>query len=141
MTSSASYIASPPNGQALMSESVPVVLASNQPALTMATSVGTSIWGQSLAVTAGATPTIVNIASTTAAYQLKGIIAHGTGDGYFFVQINGTTIVSGRTRSTAPMLQLVLANGIGIATGSSLTVKVTNESNSTADFEVTLLGN
>lgn len=109
--------------------------------LPVATAAGTSTWAQSLAVTAGATPTVISIASTVAGYQVKGLIAHGTGDGYFVVQVGAITIVSGRTRSTAPMLQLLLPNGISIATASALTVKVTNESGSTADYEVTLLGN
>ena len=141
MSSSASYIALPPNGQALMSDSVPVVIASNQSGLAVSSAQGSSIWGQALSVVAGATPTVMSIGSTTAGYQLKGLIAHGTGDGYFVAQVNGTTVVSGRTRSTAPMLQIVLPNGISITTGSVLNIKVTNESGSTADYDITLLGN
>ena len=128
-------------GQQTMALSVPVVLASNQTALSISAASGSSTWAQSLAVVAGATPTVISIASTIAGYQLKGLIGHGTGDGYFFVQVGGITIVSGRTRSTAPMLQIIIPNGIAITTSSALTVKVTNESGSTADYEVTLLGN
>ena len=129
------------NGQAIMSASSPVVIASNQTAIPIASVSGTSTWAQSLAVVSGATPTVISIASTTAGYQVKGLICHGTGDGYFFIQIGSVTILSGRTRSTLPTLQILLPNGINIATGSVLSVKVTNESGSTADYEVTLLGN
>lgn len=128
-------------GQQLMAASVPVVIASNQAAINVSNATGSSTWAQSLAVTAGSTPTVISIASTIANYQVKGMLCHGTGDGYFFIQIAGITIVSGRTRVTAPMLQLLLPNGIGITAGSALTVKVTNESGSTADYEITLLGN
>ena len=128
-------------GQQLASQSIPVVIASNQSALSTANVLGSSTWAQSLAVVAGATPTVISIASTVLGYQIKGLIAHGTGDGYFFVQAGGLTVISGRTRSTAPMLQLLLPNGISVPAGSALTVKVTNESGSTADYEITLLGN
>jgi hypothetical protein len=101
---------------------------------------GATSWGQSLAVVAGATASLVNIVSTTAGYQIKGLLAHGTADGYFAILVAGITLVSGRTRSTAPMLQLILSNGIAVAAGSNVSVRVTNESGSTADYEVTLLG-
>lgn len=102
--------------------------------------VGPTAWGQSLAVVAGATATPVNIVSTPAGYQIKGMICHGTADGYFAIQVGGVTVVSGRTRSTAPMLQLILPNGISTITASNVSVRVTNESGSTADYEITLLG-
>ena len=100
----------------------------------------TANWGQTLAVTAGMTATIVNIVNSTAAYRCNGMVCHGTGDGYFAIQVDAVTLVSGRTRSTAPMLILPLAGGVAINTGSNVTLKVTNESGSTADFEATLLG-
>ena len=97
-------------------------------------------WAQALSLVSGATATVVNIASSVTGYQIKGMICHGTGDGYFFIQVGGVTVISGRTRSTAPMLSLVLLNGIPVTTGSVVALKVTNESGSTADYEVTLLG-
>ena len=97
-------------------------------------------WGQSLALTAGATGTLASIASSTAGYQVKGFIAHGTGDGYWFLQIASVTVLSGRTRATFPMLVITLPNGINVAIGSLVALKVTNESGSTADYEATLLG-
>lgn len=97
-------------------------------------------WGQALAVTNGATATIASIASSVAGYQIKGFTANGIGDGYFFIQVASITILSGRIRSAAPVYVLTLPNGIAVATGSTVTLKVTNESGSTADFEATLLG-
>lgn len=97
-------------------------------------------WGQALATTSGATGTIVNIASSIAGYKIRGFVVHGTGDGYWFVQVAGTTILSGRTRATQPTLPVTLPNPIPVTTASAVTLKVTNESGSTADYEGTLLG-
>lgn len=127
-------------GQQAMAVSVPVVIASNQTAVPVVAGVASNNWGQSLALTAGATGTLASIASSVAGYQLKGFIAHGTGDGYFVLQVASVTVLSGRIRSTLPTLPLVLPNGIAVATGSLVTLKVTNESGSTADYEATLLG-
>jgi hypothetical protein len=107
-------------------------------AVTLATA--NNSWGQSLAVTSGATSTIINIPSSPAGYQLKGFVVHGNGDGYFFVQVAGATVLSARTRSTLPAVVVTLPNGVAVATGSVVALKVTNESGSTADFEATLLG-
>ena len=127
-------------GQQLAAASVPVVLASDHPILPVQNATGSTNWGQSLAVVTGSTATVVNIVSSTAGYQIKGMLCHGTADGYFAIQVNGVTQVSGRTRSTAPMLQLILPNGIRVTTGSNVAARVTNESGSTADYELTLLG-
>lgn len=98
-------------------------------------------WGQSIAVTSGSTSTIISIASSISGYQLRGFIVHGTGDGYWTVQVASTTVYSGRTRSTLPSLVIALPNGVAVTTGSLVTLRVTNESGSTADYEATLLGN
>lgn len=97
-------------------------------------------WGQALAVTAGATATLAAIASSPAGYQVTGFAANGLGDGYFFVQVDSVTVLSGRIRSTAPVFALTLPNGIAVAAGSLVTLKVTNECGVTTDFEATLLG-
>ena len=127
-------------GQQAMAASVPVAFASNQTPLQTLSTPASNNWTQSLAVTAGATATIVNIASSVAGYQIKGFIAHGTGDGYFVVQIAGVTILSGRTRATMPTLMITLPNGIAVTTGSNISLNVSIESGSTADYESTLLG-
>ena len=97
-------------------------------------------WGQALAVTAGSTGTLASITSSLAGYQIKGLVAHGTGDGYWMVQVANLTVLSGRTRFTQPTLPIILPNGINVVTGSLVTLKVTNESGSTADYEAILLG-
>lgn len=97
-------------------------------------------WGQALAVTTGATGTLTHIPSAAPGFEIKGFVGHGTGDGYFFVQINSSTVLSGRTRSTLPCLSVVLPNGIAVPSGAVIDIKVTNESGSTADYESTLLG-
>lgn len=127
-------------GQRAMSGSMPVVLASDQPSIGVVSGAANDAWGQALAVTASATATVVSIASSAAGFRIMGLIGHGTGDGYFTVQINAATVFSGRTRATLPTLVISLPNGIAPAAGSAVTLKVTNESGSTADFDGTLLG-
>ena len=99
-----------------------------------------SSWAQFSSATAGSTSTLITIVSPPLGYKLRGFAAHGTGDGYFFIQIDNLTILSGRTRSTSPMLTILLPAGIVVNPTSTLALKVTNESNSTADYEATLLG-
>lgn len=117
--------------ESLIAGSLPVTFL--QPA-------GSANFGQVLSVTAAATATVVNIVSSVAGYRCNGMVCHGTGDGYFVIQVGAVTLISGRTRLAAPMLILPLSGGIAITTGSNVTLKVTNESGSTADFEATLLG-
>lgn len=120
-------------------DGVAIDVSSSSP-LPIAAAPAINNFGQALAVTTGATATLANIASSTAGYQIKGFIAHGTGDGYFSLQVASVTLLSGRTRSTLPTLVISLANGVNVPTGSVVTLKVTNESGSTADYEATLLG-
>ena len=97
-------------------------------------------WAQSLAVTAASTATLLSIAVSVSGYQIKGFVAHGSGDGYFAVQINNVTVLSGRTRASLPTLVVMLPNGIAVASGKTVNFNVTNESGSTADYEATLIG-
>lgn len=127
-------------GQQPMSGSVPVVLASDQPPVAVATGPASNAWGQALAVTAGSSVTLASLLVGSSAYQLKGFVAHGTGDGCFAVQIGGLTVLSGRTRASLPTLAITLPNGLAAAPGQSVSLTVRNESGSTADFEATLLG-
>ena len=108
--------------------------------LPVVSSPASNAWGQSIAVVAGVTATLVNITSATSGYQVRGLVAHGTGDGYWFLQVSNVTVLSGRTRATSPTLVLSLPNGIAVTQGFTVTLKVTNESGSTADYEATLLG-
>ena len=102
--------------------------------------VAANTWGQALTVVSGATAPLASLLVNSAGYQVKGFIAHGTGDGYFSVQINNVTVLSGRTRVSLPTLVITLPNGIAVATGQTVSFTVKNESGSTADYEATLLG-
>jgi len=108
--------------------------------LPVASAPASNQWGQALTLTAGATATLVAIASSAPGYQVTGFVANGLGDGYFFVQVGSVTVLSGRIRSTAPVFALTLPNGISVPAGSAVALKVTNESGSTTDFEAILLG-
>ena len=127
-------------GQQLMAVSVPVVLASDHTALPVASKAAVNYFGQSIGLTAGATDTLASIASSAPGYQIKGLVANGIGEGYFTIQVAMMTVLSGRIRSSMPTLAIILSNGVAVETGSLVTLNVTNESGSTADFEATLLG-
>ena len=129
-----------PNGQALMTGSTPVVIASNQSALSFTNIPLVVNFGQVLSVTSGSTVNIVSIPSSVAGYQIRGMLCSGIGDGTFAIQVNSSTVISGKIRSTSPNLIIVLPNGIPVTTGSNVVLRVTNESGSTADYESTLLG-
>ena len=127
-------------GQQLMAASVPVVLASDQTALAVVSGAANNAFGQAIGLTSGATATLASIPGSAPGYQIKGLVANGLGDGYFTIQVASATVLSGRIRSTLPTLSIILPNGIAIAAGSLVTLRVTNESADTADFEATLLG-
>ena len=96
-------------------------------------------WGQALSAVAGSTVTI-NSVTAIAGYRIKGMVCHGTGDGYFTIQVASVTVLSGRIRVAAPVLVLTLPNGIVVSAGAVVRLLVTNESGATADYEATLLG-
>ena len=126
-------------GQQTMAASLPVVFASDQAAISTQNAAAKDSWGQALSVVSAATATIASVTAPSG-YRIKGMVCHGTGDGYFAVRIASTTVLSGRIRATAPMLVVTLPNGISTTTGASVSLVVTNESGSTADYEATLLG-
>ena len=125
-------------GQQLMAASLPVVLASDY-VLPTQTAAAKDNFGQALSVVAAATATIASV-TAPAGYRIKGMVCHGTGEGYFAARIAGTVVLSGRIRASAPMLIITLPNGIPTATGAAVTLTVTNEAGVTADYEATLLG-
>lgn len=127
-------------GQQLKALSVPVVLASDQGPLATLSAPAATNFGQSVSQTDATTATLASIPSTPSGYRIDGLIGTGTGDGYFVIQVNATTVLSGRTRASLPTLSLMLPKGIPVTAGSSVTLKVTNESGSTANFDGTLLG-
>lgn len=86
------------------------------------------------------TAVLVNIPSSPANYRITGWSATGNADGYFFVQIAGSTVLSGRTSWGQPSVHAILPNPIDVTTGSTVALKVTNISGNTANFEATLLG-
>lgn len=127
-------------GQKTTAFSLPVTLASNQPTISTAFPPAINNWGQSLGLAPNSTGTIASIASSAIGYQVKGFVAHSTGDGYWMLRVTNITVLSGRTRGTSPNLVIILQNGISIPTGSLVELRVTNEAGLTADYEATLLG-
>lgn len=97
-------------------------------------------YGSTTALVDSATATLVNVASSPANFRITGFNGTGNADGYFFLQVAGSTVLSGRTSWGQPSAPVMLPNPQLIPTGSVVALKVTNISGNTANFEGTLLG-
>ena len=126
-------------GQQTMAASLPVVFASDQTPFSITGVPARDNFGQALSAVSGTTITVASVVAV-AGYRIKGMVCHGTGEGYFAIRTGLTTVLSGRIRASAPMLVITLPNGIATTVGAVVTLTVTNEAGATADYEATLLG-
>jgi hypothetical protein len=104
--------------------------------------IGTSIntYGTSGSITDGSTGTIVDYV-TPAGFELKGFVATGEGQGFYYLQIGaGTTKYSYRTSIADKNAQVVLPNPEVIAASTNLFLKIDNENGNTVNFEGAILG-
>lgn len=128
------------------------IAASNHP-LSLAYSASSSVSGTVTAnIEAGqykygtATSVAVTVTATLVSYtavagdRLAGFTGTGTRSGYFFVQVNGTTVMSGRAWTTNQNAVITPTIVKTLAVGDAVVLKVTNESptNDTGNFEGTL---
>lgn len=95
-------------------------------------------FGQAIAVAPGATVD-VTVVIAVSDLKVRGFSATGEGDGYFALQVEGATILSGRIHMGRK--SIVVSNFVGDMVEDSVTVslKVTNESLLTSNFEGTIL--
>lgn len=108
--------------------------------LTVNQTLADNAYGSVSGVTIGNTSNVVQVNPSTENFKLRGFIATGTGDGYFFLQVDGVTQFSGRTSIANKSINVVLPNAQLVNTGSDIILKVTNEAEETADYEATILG-
>lgn len=97
-------------------------------------------YGIAVGVAVSSTASVISIPSSTAGYKITGFVATGEGDGYFFVQINGSTIFSGHIDVNNKSEKVILPNPVSVSTGSVVDLKVTNQGLGIAAYEATLLG-
>lgn len=97
-------------------------------------------YGTVVGLAVAATSNIVSIPSSVDGYRISGFAATGLGDGYFFIQINGVTIVSARTNNMNRSVSFLFPNPITTTVGSAITFRVTNEADGVTNYEGTLLG-
>lgn len=131
------------NGQATMANSAPVVLASNQSAVPVSGAFfqyASNNYSSITGLAAGATTTIVSITSSAVGYSIGGLSITGTGEGYFFIQVAGITVLSSRTTNTQRSNVISLPNPLAVSTGSAVVLRVTNEGGASSDYEATLFG-
>lgn len=96
-------------------------------------------YGENLAVVAGTTVTLVTYAAP-ADWQFLGIIAGGEADGEFIVSFGATVVYKSRTNIARRTADFLLSAPDPAAGGTTVTVKVKNNGESTAILEATLLG-
>ena len=104
--------------------------------------VGTAIntFGTTGSITDGSTGTLVNY-TTPASFKLRGFVASGEGQGFYYLQIGaGTTKYVYRTSVADKNAQVILPNPEPIASSTNLFLKVDNENGNTINYEGCLLG-
>ena len=97
-------------------------------------------FGTSGSITDGSTGTLVSYI-TPAGFKLRGFVASGEGQGYYYLQIGaGTTKYSYRTIIADKNAQVILPNPEPIASSTNLFLKVDNENGNTVNFEGVVIG-
>jgi hypothetical protein len=70
-----------------------------------------------------------------------GFVASGNSHGLYRIYFNGTAVLSGRSSTAVPTMDLSFKMATPTATaGQTIAVKITHYAGSTADFEGTILG-
>ncbi len=96
-------------------------------------------YGTATAVPAGGTVTVVSFVAD-AAFRLRGMLGTGTADGAWRIKFNGVPKYGTRTSITEQEAEIDLPNPDAPGAGVTVTIEVTNNGTSVADFEATLLG-
>lgn len=73
-------------------------------------------------------------------YRLTGFSSTGTGDGYFTVQIDGTTVMSDRIDNIRRSCRNISPRGVQVEAGTHVTLHVKNEARGTCQYEGTIFG-
>ena len=107
---------------------------------TSSTANAINTFGTSGSITDGSTGTIVSYI-TPANFKLRGFVASGEGQGFYYLQIGaGTTKYSYRTSIADKNAQVVLPNPEAIASSTNLFLKVDNENGNTVNYEGVIIG-
>jgi len=107
---------------------------------TTTTAAAINTFGTTGSILDGATGTIVSYI-TPAGFKLKGFIANGEGQGYYYLQIGaGTTKYSYRTSIADKAAQIILPSPETIPSSTNLFLKVDNENGTTVNYEGAIIG-
>ena len=104
--------------------------------------VGTAIntFGTTGSITDGSTGTLVSYI-TPANFKLRGFVASGEGQGFYYLEIGaGTTKYVYRTSVADKSAQVILPNPEPIASSTNLFLKVNNENGNTVNYEGVIIG-
>ena len=107
---------------------------------TSTTAAAINTYGTSGSIADGATGTIVDYI-TPANFKLKGFVASGEGQGFYYLQIGaGTTKYVYRTSVADKNAQVVLPNPETIASSTNLFLKIDNENGNTVNYQGAIIG-
>ena len=108
--------------------------------LSTSSTTGINTFGSTGSIDDNTTGTIVSYI-TPAGFKLRGFMASGEGQGYYYLQIGaGTTKYAYRTSIADKNAQVILPNPETIASSTNLFLKVDNENSSTVNYEGAIIG-
>jgi len=108
--------------------------------LSTSSTTGINTFGTSGSITDGSTGTLVSYI-TPAGFKLRGFVASGEGQGYYYLEIGaGTAKYMYRTSIADKNAQVVLPNPETIASSTNLFLKVDNENGNTVNYQGAIIG-
>lgn len=96
-------------------------------------------YGTVQALAPGASGVVTQVVASNN-FGFRGITATGSGDGYFELQVNNTTLLSGRIHAIERNLNLSVLGAYVIENGITITLRVRNDSESLCSYEGVIIG-
>ena len=117
-----------------------VHIASGTVSASATTANAINTFGTTGTITDGVTGTIVSYV-TPANFKLRGFVASGEGQGFYYLEIGaGTTKYVYRTSVADKNAQVVLPNPEAIASSTNLFLKVDNENGNSVNYQGAIIG-
>ena len=108
--------------------------------LSTSSTTGINTFGTSGSIADSTTGTIVSYI-TPAGFKLRGFVASGEGQGYYYLQVGaGTTKYVYRTSVADKNAQVILPNPETIPSSTNLFLKVDNENGNTVNYQGVVIG-
>lgn len=95
-------------------------------------------YGSVVSIAPGTTSTVVQFSAL--GYKARGFSATGDGDGYFVLDVDGSTLLAGRIHTLEKNLNLHLDGSYPVEDGVTITLRVRNDAGVSCSYEATVLG-